>query len=162
MDGATRLRVGLPTSAKPFWELSQKNTQVCFHGDFKLSQINNDLPSQFLLVLSCILIPDVFPNAGANGSGRRSPESRLAVTHSHILTATSAVLHMCPSLGMFSFALHNPTGEVSCQINPYTHSLMLLKHLCQNFSVRKLLQIGRRAGTPLVSGVCSAVPGFYE
>lgn len=32
---------------------------------------------------------------------------------------------MCPALGVFSFALHNPTGEVSCQINSCTQSSAL-------------------------------------
>lgn len=91
---------------------------MCFHGDFKPSQIDNDLPSQLFHVLSCILIPDVFPKAGANGSGRRSTGSRPDGTRSHLLIDWPA-LHV-PSLGIFSFVLHNPTGEVGSQINPHT------------------------------------------
>lgn len=45
-------------------------------------------------------------------------------------------------------------------INTHT-GLMLLKHLHQNFSPRGLPRAGR-PGTPLVSGVCSAVAGLQE
>lgn len=77
--------------------------EVCFYGDLEPSQIDNDgSPSRLLLLLNCILIPGMFPNAEAEGSGRKSTETRSDVTLGDILIGLTALCcasssERCPS-----------------------------------------------------------------